>query len=66
MTQEDLHRVLLEAQTSFAEFRRNTERVQALRERLQDFGVQVVFDGEAGGEEMPTLEGASGSDSDDE
>ena len=66
MTQEDLHRVLLEAQTSFAEFRRNTERVQALRERLQDFGVQVVFDGEAGGEEIPTLEGASGSDSDDE
>jgi hypothetical protein len=66
MTQDDLHRLLLEAQTSFAEFRRNTERVQALRERLHDFGVQVVFDGETGGEEIPALEGVSGSDSDDE
>jgi hypothetical protein len=73
MTQDDLHRALLDAQTSFAEFRRNTERVQALRTRLQDFGVQVVFDGEVGGEEpgeaaggevRPALEGASGSDSD--
>ncbi|KAF2710600.1 DUF654-domain-containing protein [Pleomassaria siparia CBS 279.74] len=51
MTQEDLHRVLREAQTTFAEFRRNTERVQALRTRLHDFGVQVVFDGEGDGEE---------------
>ncbi|KAF2801140.1 DUF654-domain-containing protein [Melanomma pulvis-pyrius CBS 109.77] len=48
MTQEDLQRVLQEAQSTFAEFRRNTERVQALRARLQDFGVQVVFDGEDG------------------
>lgn len=65
MTQDDLHRALSEARTSFAEFRRNTERVQALRTRLQDFGVQVVFDGETGGEERPALEEASGSDSDD-
>lgn len=46
MTEEQLLRLLREANTSYQEFRRNTERVQALRVRLQELGIRVIFDGD--------------------
>ena len=49
ITQEDLIRVLSDNRTTLAEFRRNAERVTILRTRLQEFGVEVVFDGEGEG-----------------
>jgi len=45
-TEEELLRVLDEAGTSYQEFRRNTERVQQIRPRLQQLGVEVVFRGD--------------------
>jgi hypothetical protein len=47
-TEEQLMRVLNEAGTSYQEFRRNTERVQQIRPRLQQLGVEVVFQGGEG------------------
>lgn len=48
-TEEQLLRVLDQAGTSYEEFRRNTERVQQIRPRLQQLGVEVVFQGGDGG-----------------
>lgn len=46
MTEQGLLDALERAGTSYTEFRRNTERVQAIRQRLQDLGVQVIFEGQ--------------------
>lgn len=54
MTEQDLLNALERAGTSYAEFRRNTERVQAIRQRLQDLGVQVIFEGQEGTDESET------------
>jgi hypothetical protein len=48
MTEQDLLDALERAGTGYAEFRRNTERVQAIRHRLQELGVQVIFEGQEG------------------
>lgn len=48
-TEEELLRVLERAGTSYQEFRRNEERVQQIRPRLQQLGVEVVF--QRGGED---------------
>ncbi|KAF2021473.1 DUF654-domain-containing protein [Aaosphaeria arxii CBS 175.79] len=45
-TQEDFLRALEQAGTTIQEFRRNTARVQTVRDRLQEVGVQVVFQGQ--------------------
>ncbi|OAG07422.1 DUF654-domain-containing protein [Paraphaeosphaeria sporulosa] len=58
MTEQDLLDSLQRAGTTYAEFRRNTERVQAIRQRLQDLGVQVIFEGQGQGDE-------GGSDTDE-
>ncbi|KAL5427996.1 hypothetical protein PMIN04_000943 [Paraphaeosphaeria minitans] len=59
MTEQDLLDSLQRAGTSYAEFRRNTERVQAIRQRLQDLGVQVIFEGQG------QQDGEEGSDTDE-
>lgn len=60
MTEELLAEVLEHAGSSMAEFARNTERFQTLRMRLQEEGVQVVF------EEPPEGPGAgTGSETDE-
>ncbi|KAF3032509.1 hypothetical protein E8E11_000308 [Didymella keratinophila] len=46
LTEENLVRALQEGGSSLDEFRRNSERFQDVRNRLQDVGVQVVFEGE--------------------
>ncbi|KAF2997300.1 hypothetical protein E8E13_001187 [Curvularia kusanoi] len=46
LTEENLVRALQEGGSSLDEFRRNSERFQVVRARLQDVGVQVVFEGE--------------------
>ena len=46
LTEENLVRALQEGGSSLDEFRRNSERFQVVRSRLQDVGVQVVFEGE--------------------
>ncbi|KAF2625544.1 Nulp1-pending protein-like protein [Macroventuria anomochaeta] len=61
LTEENLVRALQEGGSSLDEFRRNSERFQVVRARLQDVGVQVVFQGE-------NAEGAAqeeGSDTDE-
>jgi hypothetical protein len=50
LTEENLVRALQEGGSSLDEFRRNSERFQVVRARLQDVGVQVVFEGEGQGE----------------
>ncbi|KAF2441483.1 DUF654-domain-containing protein [Karstenula rhodostoma CBS 690.94] len=59
MTEQDLLDALERAGTTYAEFRRNTERVQAIRQRLQDLGVQVIFEGQGQGRDD---EGGSDTD----
>lgn len=49
LTEENLVRALQEGGSSLDEFRRNSERFQDVRARLQDVGVQVVFEGEGEG-----------------
>jgi hypothetical protein len=44
-TEEELLQVLEQAGTSYQEFRRNLERWQQIRPRLQELGVEVVFQG---------------------
>ncbi|KAF2690886.1 DUF654-domain-containing protein [Lentithecium fluviatile CBS 122367] len=44
-TEEQLLHALEQAGTSYQEFRRNTERVQQIRPRLHELGVEVVFQG---------------------
>lgn len=46
LTEENLVRALQQGGSSLDEFRRNSERFQVVRSRLQDVGVQVVFEGE--------------------
>jgi hypothetical protein len=60
LTEENLVRALQEGGSSLDEFRRNSERFQVVRARLQDVGVQVVFEGEGQGEA-----GDEGSDTDE-
>ncbi|KAF2471617.1 DUF654-domain-containing protein [Lindgomyces ingoldianus] len=48
LTVEMLRHALRDAGTSYEEFRRNTERVQTLRARLQELGIRVVFAEEDG------------------
>ena len=50
LTEENLVRALQEGGSSLDEFRRNSERFQMVRARLQHVGVQVVFEGEAASE----------------
>jgi hypothetical protein len=50
LTEENLVNALREGGSSLDEFRRNSERFQVVRGRLQDVGVQVVFERQ-GGEE---------------
>ncbi|KAJ4357627.1 uncharacterized protein N0V89_002203 [Didymosphaeria variabile] len=54
MTENGLLGALERAGTSYAEFRRNTDRVQAIRQRLQDLGVQVIFEGQGGENDSDT------------
>lgn len=58
LVEESLIQALEQAGSSLDEFRRNTERFQMTRMRLQDEGVQVVFD------EHPIADG-TGSETDD-
>ncbi|KAF2108141.1 transcriptional repressor TCF25-domain-containing protein [Lophiotrema nucula] len=44
MTEQQLLGLLEESGTNLNEFRRNTERVQALRVRLQEFGLRLAFE----------------------
>ncbi|KAJ8116271.1 hypothetical protein OPT61_g2268 [Boeremia exigua] len=60
LTEENLVRALQEGGSSLEEFRRNSERFQVVRARLQDVGVQVVFEGEA------RADGAHGDGDEDE
>ncbi|OSS51275.1 hypothetical protein B5807_03793 [Epicoccum nigrum] len=53
LTEENLVRALRDGGSSLDEFRANSERFQIVRARLQDVGVQVVFEGEGRGGEMP-------------
>ncbi|KAF3036959.1 hypothetical protein E8E12_007492 [Didymella heteroderae] len=46
LTEDNLVRALQQGGSSLDEFRRNSERFQTVRARLQDVGVQVVFEGE--------------------
>jgi hypothetical protein len=48
LVEENLVQALEQAGSSLEEFRRNTERFQITRMRLQDEGVQVVFDDQVG------------------
>src|SRR5690242_3078692 len=50
LTEDNLVRALQEGGSSLEEFRRNSERFTVVRDRLQDVGVQVVFEGEARGD----------------
>lgn len=50
LTEDNLVQALQHAGSSMNEFSRNTERFQVLRMRLQEEGVQVVFDGPAQGQ----------------
>lgn len=60
LTEDNLVRALQEGGSSLDEFRRNSERFQVVRARLQDVGVQVVFEGEG------QVDGAhEGSDTDE-
>ncbi|KAL1612223.1 hypothetical protein SLS60_000447 [Paraconiothyrium brasiliense] len=54
MTENGLLGALERAGTGYAEFRRNTDRVQAIRQRLQDLGVQVIFEGQQGENDSDT------------
>lgn len=56
LTEDELLRALERAGTSYEEFRRNAERVQLLRLRLQDLGVQVIFQGEDDGDREPATD----------
>ncbi|KAG9190734.1 hypothetical protein G6011_08822 [Alternaria panax] len=47
LEQQDLARVLEEANSSMEEFGERTQRFQMLRRRLEEEGVQLVFDGQA-------------------
>lgn len=62
-TQEDLVRLLQEAGTTIDEFRLHTERVQVLRMRLEQLGVEVIFQ-EAEQEREPEQEQDSEDDED--
>lgn len=52
LTEDNLIRALEDAGSSLEEFRRNSDRFQTVRIRLQNEGVQVVFNGEDAGEEL--------------
>lgn len=58
LTEENLVNALREGGSSLEEFRRNTEEFQSVRRGLQDVGVEVVFEGEAGGVERMEGEGS--------
>ena len=60
LTEENLVRALQQGGSSLDEFRRNSERFQVVRARLQDVGVQVVFEGEGQGDGLE-----EGSDTDE-
>lgn len=60
LTEENLVRALQDGGSSLEEFRRNSERFQVVRARLQDVGVQVVFEGEGRGD------GDDGGDTEEE
>jgi hypothetical protein len=45
--EQDLAQVLEEANSNIEEFGANTQRFQDLRRRLQEEGVQLVFNGQA-------------------
>ncbi|KAF2004915.1 DUF654-domain-containing protein [Amniculicola lignicola CBS 123094] len=47
MTEHQLLQLLREAGTTYEEFRRNTERVQELRERMQESGLEVVAESDS-------------------
>lgn len=57
LTEENLVRALQVGGSSLEEFRANSERFQVVRGRLQDVGVQVVFEGEGRVEPLPQDEG---------
>lgn len=54
LTEQNLIEALEEANSSVEEFRSRTERFQFIRAMLQQAGVQVVFDEQAGGREVGT------------
>ncbi|KAF2258331.1 DUF654-domain-containing protein [Lojkania enalia] len=57
LTEEAFHRLLEENGTTFEEFRRNTERVQTMRDRLARLGPRAGFDdGEANGRDRDDQE----------
>ncbi|KAJ4987233.1 Ribosome quality control complex subunit 1 [Stagonosporopsis vannaccii] len=62
LTEENLVRALQEGGSSLDEFRRNSERFTVVRDRLQDVGVQVVFEGEGRADADANL---GGSDTDE-
>lgn len=68
LTEENLVRALREGGSSLDEFRANSERFQVVRGRLQEVGVQVVFEGEAGrgGEEGGAVLRDEGDESEEE
>lgn len=62
VTEQNLRDALERAGSNLDEFRRNSERFQEVRLRLQGEGVQVVFDGEGRGEELEVETDDSGED----
>lgn len=63
---EEIVRVLEQAGTSLADFRRNAMRLEQVRSALQRLGIRVIFEDERGGEGQGQENQAEGQESDSE